>query len=129
MIRYRQNFVLYNVHTCVVCTCASVCVHVSMCPCICLCIYVTRFARRGLRHTPLQLTDSTTILRIHYVCMYCGQQFTLRLLSETCQMSMNARAVFIQWTLLVVKQRLPGYKDLKWQAIQLAIQHQLNYFA
>ena len=65
-------------------------------------IYVTGFARKGLIRAPLQNTDFTTILWIHHqtihVCMFCGQQFTsllfLRLLSETCQTSMNARFVF-----------------------------------
>ena len=64
-------------------------------------VYVTGFERRGLIRAPLQNTDFTTILWIHHqtihVCMFCGQQFTsllfLRLLSEPCQMSMNARFV------------------------------------
>ena len=52
-------------------------------------------------YTPFQII---IILWIYYqvihVCMCCGQQFTgllfLTLLSETCQMSMNAQFVFSQ---------------------------------
>ena len=43
-------------------------------------LFVTRFAKRGLPCTPLQHTDFTTTLQMHYqtiyACMYCGQQFT-----------------------------------------------------
>ena len=69
-------------------------------PCV-YATYVTGFARRGLIRAPFQNTGFTTILWIHHqtihVCMFCGQQFTsllfLRLLSEPCQTSMNARFV------------------------------------
>ena len=80
-------------------------------------IYVTGFARRGLIRAPLQSTDFTTVLWIHHqtihVCMFCGQQFTsllfLRLLSEPCQTSMNARFVLSRFCWLFNK----GYQAVR----------------
>ena len=90
---------------------------------------MTGFARRGLIRAPLQNTDFTTILWIHHqtihVCMFCGQQFTsllfLRLLSELCQTSMNARFVLSHLCWLFNK----GYRAVRSRS---DIIYRFNYF-